>query len=143
VRGDWRAAAAAWERIGDPYERALELADSGEPAPMLEALGVLDGIGATAAARVVRLRLRDLGVTRIPRARRADALAGPSGLTARQLDVLALLTEGLTNAEIADRLVVSTRTVDHHVSAILTRLGASTRRDAVRMAADLRLVTGS
>ena len=143
VRGDWRAAAAAWERIGDPYERALELADSGEPAPMLAALGVLDGIGATAAARVVRLRLRDLGVTRIPRARRADALAGPSGLTARQLDVLALLTEGLTNAEIADRLVVSTRTVDHHVSAILTRLGASTRRDAVRMAADLRLVTGS
>jgi DNA-binding NarL/FixJ family response regulator len=56
--------------------------------------------------------------------------------------VLALLTEGLTNAEIADRLVVSTRTVDHHVSAILTRLGAPTRRDAVRMAADLRLVTG-
>jgi DNA-binding NarL/FixJ family response regulator len=86
--------------------------------------------------------LRDLGVTRIPRARRADAPAGPSGLTARQLDVLALLTEGLTNAEIADRLVVSTRTVDHHVSAILTRLGAPTRRDAVRMAADLRLVTG-
>ena len=143
VRGDWRAAAAAWERIGDPYERALELADSGEPAPMLDALGVLEGIGAAAAARVVRRRLRDLGVTRIPRPRRADAPAGPSGLTARQLDVLALLTEGLTNAEIADRLVVSTRTVDHHVSAILTRLGASTRRDAVRMAADLRLVTGS
>jgi DNA-binding CsgD family transcriptional regulator/tetratricopeptide (TPR) repeat protein len=142
MRGDWRAAAAAWERIGDPYERALELADSGEPAPMLEALEVLDGIGATAAARMVRRRLRGLGVTRIPRARRAAALAGPSGLTARQLDVLALLTEGLTNAEIADRLVVSTRTVDHHVSAILTRLGAPTRRDAVRMAADLRLVTG-
>jgi DNA-binding CsgD family transcriptional regulator len=142
LRGDWRAAADAWGRIGDPYERALELADSGEPAPMLEALEVLDGIGATAAARMVRRRLRGLGVTRIPRARRAAALAGPSGLTARQLDVLALLTEGLTNAEIADRLVVSTRTVDHHVSAILTRLGAPTRRDAVRMAADLRLVTG-
>jgi DNA-binding CsgD family transcriptional regulator len=142
LRGDWRAAADAWERIGDPYERALELADSGEPAPMLDALGVLEGIGAAAAARVVRRGLRDLGVTRIPRARRADAPAGPSGLTGRQLDVLALLTEGLTNAEIADRLVVSTRTVDHHVSAILTRLGAPTRRDAVRMAADLRLVTG-
>jgi ATP/maltotriose-dependent transcriptional regulator MalT len=143
MRGDWRTAAAAWERIGDPYERALELAGSGEPAPMLEALGVLDGIGATAAARLVRQRLRDLGVTRIPRAGRAAAPAGPSGLTARQLDVLALLTEGLTNAEIADRLVVSTRTVDHHVSAILTRLGAHTRRDAVRMAADLHRVTGS
>jgi len=142
MRGDWRAAADAWERIGDPYERALELADSGEPAPMLDALGVLEGIGASAAARVVRRGLRDLGVTRIPRPRRADAPAGPSGLTARQLDVLALLTEGLTNAEIADRLVVSTRTVDHHVSAILTRLGAPTRRDAARMAADLRLVTG-
>jgi DNA-binding NarL/FixJ family response regulator len=75
--------------------------------------------------------------------RRAAATSERSKLTDRQLDVLALLADGLTNAEIADRLVVSVRTVDHHVSAILTRLGAPTRRDAVRMAADLRLDTES
>jgi DNA-binding NarL/FixJ family response regulator len=88
---------------------------------------------------VVRQRLRGLGVTRFPRVRRAAATSERSRLTDRQRDVLALLADGLTNAEIADRLVVSVRTVDHHVSAILTRLGAPTRRDAVRMAADLRL----
>ncbi|MGH8824219.1 MAG: ATP-binding protein [Jiangellaceae bacterium] len=141
LRGDWRAAAGTWARIGDPYERALELAGSGEATPMLEALEVLHGMGASAAAKLVRQRLRGLGVTRFPRSRGAVATAHPSGLTDRQLEVLALLAEGLTNAEIADRLVVSTRTVDHHVSAILTRLGAATRREAVRMAADLRLVT--
>ncbi|MGH9252237.1 MAG: helix-turn-helix domain-containing protein, partial [Acidimicrobiales bacterium] len=139
LRGDWRAAVAEWERIGDPYERALELAESGEITVTLEALDVLDGMGASAAAKVVRQRLRGLGVTRIPRPRRAVAVANPSKLTDRQLEVLVLLAEGLTNAEIADRLVVSTRTVDHHVSAILTRLGVATRREAVRMAADLRL----
>jgi len=142
LRGDWRAAVAEWERIGDPYERALELAESGEVTFTLEALEVLDGMGASAAAKVVRQRLRELGVTRIPRPRRAVAVANPSKLTDRQLEVLALLAEGLTNAEIADRLVVSTRTVDHHVSAILTRMGAATRREAVRMASDLRLVSG-
>ena len=130
LRGDWRAAVAEWERIGDPYERALELAESGEATFTLEALEVLDGMGASAAAKVVRQRLRELGVTRIPRPRRAVAVANPSKLTDRQLEVLALLAEGLTNAEIADRLVVSTRTVDHHVSAILTRMGAASRRKA-------------
>ena len=110
---------------------------------MMEALEILDGMGASAASRVVRQRLRGLGVTRFPRVRNTVATARESKLTDRQLEVLALLAEGLTNAEIADRLVVSVRTVDHHVSAILTRLGAPTRRDAVRMAADLRLGTES
>lgn len=142
LRGDWLAAAARWEQIGDPYERALELADSGEAASMLAALDVLDRLGGTAAARLVRQRLRSLGVSRIPRARQPASRSDPSGLTGRQLDVLALLAEGLTNAEIAERLVLSTRTVDHHVSAILTRLGAATRRDAVRMAASLQLPGG-
>jgi ATP/maltotriose-dependent transcriptional regulator MalT len=139
LRGDWRTAAERWEQIGDPYERALELAESGEAVSMLESLDVLDRLGATAAAHLVRHRLRSVGVSRIPRARQLATPANPWGLTSRQLDVLGLLAEGLTNAEIAERLVLSTRTVDHHVSAILTRLGAATRRDAVRMAAALPL----
>ncbi|HET9556879.1 MAG TPA: helix-turn-helix transcriptional regulator, partial [Actinomycetota bacterium] len=63
--------------------------------------------------------------------------ANPAGLTDRQLEVLQLLAEGLTNAEIADRLVVSVRTVDHHVAAILAKLNVASRREAARAAADL------
>ena len=137
LRGDWAGAAQAWHRIGDPYERALELAESGLAEPTLEALGVLDDLGAAPAARLVRGRLRALGVSRIPRGPRPATRAHPAGLTERQVDVLELLGEGLTNAEIAARLVVSTRTVDHHVSAILTRLGLSSRREVARIATRL------
>jgi DNA-binding CsgD family transcriptional regulator len=139
ISGDWRAASLAFEAIGDPYERALELAGSGETAPTLEALSVLDDLGAVPAAAMTRARLRDLGVARVPRGRQHTTRANPGGLTDRQLDVLALLAEGLTNAEIAQRLVVSTRTVDHHVSAILTTLGVGSRREAARKAAELGL----
>ena len=135
LRGDWRAAAAAWERIGDPYERALELAESGEVQPTLEALRVLDALGAKPAARLVRVRLRGLGVQRVPRGPLPATRLNPAGLTERQLDVLGLLADGLTNAEIADRLVVSVRTIDHHVSAILDKLDVRTRQEAARAAA--------
>jgi DNA-binding CsgD family transcriptional regulator/tetratricopeptide (TPR) repeat protein len=137
LRGDWAGAAAEWARIGDPYERALELAESGLVEPTLEALGLLDDLEAEPAARLVRGRLRDLGVTRIPRGPRPATRAHPAGLTERQVDVLGMLGEGLTNAEIAARLVVSVRTVDHHVSAVLTKLGVPTRRDAARLAGQL------
>lgn len=130
LRGDWRAAAAAWERAGDPYEQALELAESGLVDPTLHALQILDGLGATPAATLVRRRLRDLGVRRVPRGASAATRANPAGLTPRQVDVLALVAAGRTNAEIAERLVVSVRTVDHHVSAILGKLGVRTRREA-------------
>jgi DNA-binding CsgD family transcriptional regulator len=76
-----------------------------------------------------------LGAARVPRGPRADTRANPAGLTARQLEVLTLLCEGLTNAEIAKRLVLSVKTVDHHVSAVLDKLGVDNRHDAVRVAA--------
>jgi DNA-binding CsgD family transcriptional regulator/tetratricopeptide (TPR) repeat protein len=132
IEGDWRGAADAWGALGAPYERALELADSGRPEEMLAGLRTLEELGATAAADLVRGRLRRLGVTRLPRRPRPETRANPSGLTDRQLEVLALLAEGLTNAEIADRLVVSVRTVDHHVAAILAKLGVGSRREAAR-----------
>ena len=100
----------------------MELAESGEVGPTVEALHTLDDLGAAAAARHVRRRLRALGMTRVPRRRAASTRANPAGLTDRQLDVHALLAEGLTNAEIADRLVLSVRTVDSHVAAILDKL---------------------
>jgi len=137
LRGDWRAAAAAWERIGDPYERAVQLLDSDEVEPALEALSVFDELGAAPAALLARRRLRELGVRQVPRGPQAATRANPAGLTGRQLEILALLADGLTNAEIAARLVVSVRTVDHHVSAVLQKLDVSTRREAAELAARL------
>lgn len=134
LTGDWRAAAAAWAAIGDPYEQALELAGSDESGPMLEALGLLDRLGAVAAAAWVRDRLRGLGVRTLPRGPRATTRQNPGGLTARQLDIAALLADGLTNPEIAAQLVLSVRTVDHHVSSILTKLGVESRREAAQIA---------
>lgn len=139
LRGDWRAAAQAWHDIGDPYERALELAESGEPGPTLEAFAVLNRLGAHPAAVIVRHRLRTLGITRLPRRPQASTLANPVGLTARQAEILRLLASGMSNAEIAQRLVVSTRTVDHHVSAVLQKLGVRTRREAAARLASLDL----
>jgi DNA-binding CsgD family transcriptional regulator len=138
LRGDWRAAAAAWDRIGAPYARALELIDSSDVDATLEGIAVLDALDAAPAARIGRQRLRDLGVARVPRGPVSTTRANPAGLTERQLDVLALLADGLTNGEIAARLIVSTRTVDHHVSAVLAKLGVTTRREAARRARELR-----
>jgi ATP/maltotriose-dependent transcriptional regulator MalT len=137
LAGDWFAAAVGFQRTGDDYERAMELAESQDIVVTTQALQVLDNLGAKAAAALVRQRLRDLGVRRIPRGPQEATRTNPAGLTDRQVDVLGLLRDGLTNAEIADRLVLSVRTVDHHVAAILAKLGVASRRQAAERAADL------
>ncbi len=134
LRGDWRSAAQTWE---NPYERAIELAASGQVEPALEGLAVLEGLGAKPAVALVRSRLRGLGVTRLPRRPQPSTLTNPAGLTEREMEILRLVAAGLSNADIAHRLVVSSRTVDHHVSAILRKLGVPTRRDAAAWAAGL------
>ena len=135
--GRWREAAAAWEAAGCRYEHAAALAESQEPRHLLTALEILDDLGARPLAGQVRARLRALGVTSVPRGPLDETRANPAGLTTRQVAVLRLLGQGYTNAQIASQLVVSVRTVDSHVAAVLGKLGAADRRDAAARAADL------
>jgi DNA-binding CsgD family transcriptional regulator/tetratricopeptide (TPR) repeat protein len=142
ARGQWRRAAELWQAAGCPYEHAAALAESPDPADKLTALAAFDGLGAEPAAKLLRAELRRLGVRRIPRGPLAATRENPAGLTERQLQVMRLLVEGLTNAEIAARLVVSVRTVDNHVRAVLDKLGAPSRRQAAVRAAELGLLAG-
>lgn len=135
---DWRAAADAFGDVGWSYDRALMLSLLDGREALAEALETARGLGAEPLRRRVVGRMRSLGLA-VPRGPRGTTLANPAGLTARQLEVLALLAAGLTNAEIAERLVVSQRTAEHHVAAVLAKLGVATRRQAARRAAELGL----
>ena len=139
LAGDWRAAAAQWRELGCPYEAALALAEGDTPEPLLEALDQLQALGAAPAAAVVVHRLRRHGARGVPRGPRRATRANPAGLTMRQVEVLGLLGEGLRNSEIAARLVLSERTVGHHVGAILRKLGVDSRARAGVEAARLGL----
>ncbi|HEU4947599.1 MAG TPA: AAA family ATPase [Kribbella sp.] len=143
LAGQWADAAAAWAKLGCPYEQADTLAHSGQTDALLEALPIFDSLGATAAANRVRELLRHRGVRRIPRGPSHLTRANPAGLTTRQAEVLALVADGLTNAEIAERLFVSVRTVDHHVAAVLAKLDVSSRRQAAELARELGVTAES
>jgi DNA-binding CsgD family transcriptional regulator len=138
IAGDWRGAAAAWERLGRGYDAALtRIVSSRDDAELRAALAVLDDLGARATAAAARRRMRKLGMTSIPRGPRPATRAAPAGLTVREQEVLALLAEGLPDREISRRLFISERTVHHHVSAVLGKIGVSSRTAAAREATRL------
>jgi DNA-binding CsgD family transcriptional regulator/tetratricopeptide (TPR) repeat protein len=132
--GDWHGAAKTHDELGCRYDGALALFDSGEESALRQAFDIFTELGATAAAKLTRLTMRRLGVRSIPVGPRPATRANEFGLTRREHEVLGLVTEGLTNAEIAARLYISAKTVDHHVSAVLAKLGVSTRAEASRHA---------
>jgi DNA-binding NarL/FixJ family response regulator len=133
LAGRHRAAAAVWAERGCPFDQAAVLAGSGDPEAGREAVELFTAIGSELAADRARQILRATGAHVPGRARtRRTTREHPAGLTAREVEVLELLTEGLTNAQIASRLFLSPRTVDHHVSSVLTKLDASSRAEAVR-----------
>jgi DNA-binding CsgD family transcriptional regulator len=140
LAGDWRAAAAAWQALGWPYQQALALACGDRDEALLEALALLDGLGARQAAQRVRRQLRRRGQLRVPRGPNRATAANPAGLTGRQVEVLGLLAEGLSDAEIAARLSLSAKTVGHHVSALLGKLGVGSRRQAAAAAGRLGIL---
>jgi DNA-binding CsgD family transcriptional regulator/tetratricopeptide (TPR) repeat protein len=139
ITGDQERAARWWLDRGCDYEAALALAGSPDRAALRRSLDMLHGLRVPAAAAAVARRLRTLGEHGVPRGPRPATAANPVGLTSRETQVLGLLAAGLSNAEIATRLVLSQRTVDNHVAAILRKFGAHTRGEASARAAQLGL----
>ena len=133
IAGAWREAASAWGELGCPYEQAIALSAGDEPARR-EALALFDKIGAIPAAARLRREMRAGGTRSVPRGPIGKTRANPAGLTGRQAQVFALLVKGLSNSQIARRLSISPKTAEHHVSAIIARLGVTTRAEAAAAA---------
>jgi DNA-binding NarL/FixJ family response regulator len=131
-------AAAAWDQLGCPYQAALARAECGTEVEVVAALSTFQKLGARPAAQLAAAQLRRLGA-RVPRGPSTATRTNPAGLTPREAEVARLLIERLTNAEIAERLFISAKTVDHHVSSVLGKLEVPTRRAAADAASRLGL----
>ncbi len=140
IDGDGVLAARRWTDLGCVYDAALALFDVADEAALREALSLFDSLGAAPAARLTRHRMRQVGIRSIPSGAQSATRSHPAGLTRREHEVLDLICAGHTNAEIATLLFISAKTVDHHVSAVLAKLGTPTRTAAASEAARLGLV---
>lgn len=130
--GDAHGAADFWSARRMPYHHAVALMH-GDDDDAIRAVHEFEDLGADAAARRLRALLRGRGVT-VPRGRGRSSREHAAGLTARQAEVLDLLADGLNNAEIADHLFISPRTVENHVAAVMRKLEVAARDEAVAAA---------
>lgn len=129
LAGNFAAASAWWASAGCPYEAAMSLLGSGTPDALRQGLDAFTSLGAAGAAAQVRRRLRQLGATGVPAGPHRATRRHPYGLTSRQSEVLDLLRRGMSNAAISQQLVISERTAEHHVAAVLAKLGVASRAD--------------
>jgi DNA-binding CsgD family transcriptional regulator len=139
LTGQHEQAAEWWKRTGAVFDEAMADADSAVIQRRIEAIERLELLGATATADRLRQMLRRAGLTQLPVRPRTSTRTNPAGLTNRQLDVAKLVARGLTNAEISERLFISPKTTDHHVSAVLTKLGLPNRRAVITRGTELGL----
>ncbi len=138
LRGDYVGAADAWDSLGAPYSAALSLMQAGAETtgPIIaRAIKLLEPIEARAAAVKVRKTARALGLSKqLPRSRRGHYSAAknhPLGLTKREQDILALVANGASNREISETFARSQRTIEHHVSSVLSKLNVANRMEAM------------
>ncbi|MBB3441316.1 LuxR family transcriptional regulator [Rhizobium sp. BK379] len=139
LRGRWQEAADIWTDRRAPYLTALALLD-GDNDALYRALATLEALGATAVVTNAKELIRKRGGRLATRGPRASTQANAAGLTTREMDVLRLIDEGRSNAEIGARLFVSAKTVDHHISSILAKLNAKSRGQAAAEGRRLRLL---
>ena len=129
LAGEPARAANRWRELGCPYDAAVALAQSNDSDDLQRAYDELLRLEAQPAARIVAQRLRERGA-RVSRGPRPSTRENPANLTAREVEVLTLVAQGLRNADVAKQLFLSEKTVGHHVSAILRKLDVRTRGEA-------------
>jgi predicted ATPase/class 3 adenylate cyclase/DNA-binding CsgD family transcriptional regulator len=153
------AAAALREAIGSPRSPIDQAQLEHKLAPARQALGEATAAATWAEGQAMQLAqavayalaeaaehvvaappVASVTDTPAPVPDRKPRRAYPAGLTVREVEVLRLVAQGLTYTQIAQRLVISPRTVNHHLTAIYSKLGVTSRHNAVRFAIDHDLV---
>jgi len=129
IQGKWKEASELWNGLHCPYEQALALSE-GDEASMKKSIEIFERLGASATVQLIKQKMRESGIKSIPKGPRQTTKANPSGLTKRELEVLKLVSHGLSNSDIARELFISPKTVDHHISAVFSKLNIHSRIEA-------------